>query len=205
MSNRYRPNPPADIKPRARTPISPLLDVGLSAWSRNLGWIYSEHTRGQDKRGRSDLVMDQPYQRGDVWGPERRQNLIRSLLMGIPIGSFIVNDRFAARFSTRDAGGVDYVDAPGTAVIDGKQRATTIIMWFQGGLDVPAAWFNNVYINTVRPDGMVNLHDLSDSVRRHMETGIVISVLSAQVRTLAAEEEIFTLVNYGGVPQGETD
>ncbi len=43
--------------------------------------------------------MDQPYQRGVVWGVKRRRNLIKSLLMGIPVPAIVINNRFGAKFS----------------------------------------------------------------------------------------------------------
>ena len=42
------------------------------------------------------MELNAPYQRGDVWGEVRQRNLIRSILLGIPIPSIIINDRATA-------------------------------------------------------------------------------------------------------------
>ena len=77
------------------------------------------------------LLLSPPYQRGDVWGMTRRKNLIRSILLGIPIPSIIINDRASAGWD-------DYTTC---AVIDGKQRMTTILMFLENQFSVPGDWF----------------------------------------------------------------
>lgn len=51
------------------------------------------------------LLLSPPYQRGLVWGHKRKVNLIRSLLLGVPIPSIVVNDRFAAGCAMRGFAG----------------------------------------------------------------------------------------------------
>lgn len=134
------------------------------------------------------LELNPPYQRGDVWGPIRQRNLIRSILMGIPIPSVIVNDRFASNW-----GG-------SVAVIDGKQRITAILKFIDSELKVPAAWFG------VRGDinREVEFQYLPDSLRRRFCT-CPIAVSEGRLASIEDEIEVFELVNFGGVPQGMTD
>lgn len=77
--------------------------------------------RGDD----GGILLSPSYQRGDVWGTIRRRNFIRSLLMGIPIPSLVVNQRMFAEGWQEDYR---------VAVIDGKQRITTIFMFLDGVL-----------------------------------------------------------------------
>jgi hypothetical protein len=77
-----------------------------------------------DKPDRLDL--NPPYQRGSVWGVERKRNLIRSLLMGLPIGAVFLNSR--------------HIMQP-DRVVDGKQRIEAILDFLGDGLAVPAEWF----------------------------------------------------------------
>lgn len=130
------------------------------------------------------LLLDPPYQRGDVWGPVRQQNLIKSFLQGIPIPAIIVNDR------SRTSKEFVY------AVIDGKQRLTAFLKFLDGELQVPAEWFGL--------DGlMVSWNDLSLAQQRGFrQTPLPFAEGSLQVEQ---EIEVFELVNYGGVPQGESD
>lgn len=131
------------------------------------------------------LELNPPYQRGDVWGPIRRRNLIRSILLGVPIPSIILNDRFAARWGEE------------IAVIDGKQRITAILEFLAGRVPVPAEWFG-------LGDGDVSYTDLPLPDQRRFRNH-PLQVCEGQLRTLEEEQEVFDLVNFGGVPQGESD
>lgn len=149
------------------------------------------------------LVMDQPYQRGDVWGLVRRRNLIRSILMGVPIPSIILNDRFSARFKGFD------VKKPGGAyaVVDGKQRCTTILMFYRDEFAVPASWWAEDEIETTvdTEDGpYVTYSGLTRKGEGRFDFA-PIGVCQGRFPTLAAERFVFDLVNFGGVPQGERD
>ena len=131
------------------------------------------------------LLLDPPYQRGDVWGPVRQRNLIRSILLGIPIPSVIINDR-GGNF------GEDY----SYAVIDGKQRITAILKFLNSELFVPGEWFDM--------PGEVMFCELPVARQRGLRhTPIACS--EGRLQSLEEEREVFELVNFGGVPQGESD
>jgi len=131
------------------------------------------------------LELSPPYQRGDVWGMIRRRNLIRSIMLGIPIPSIIINDRFAANWGNE------------IAVIDGKQRITTILMFMEGELKVPSVWFGI--------DGdEITFPELPIARQRGMKN-MPLPLCEGQLRTIEEEHEVFELVNFGGVPQGESD
>lgn len=132
------------------------------------------------------LLIDPPYQRGDVWGPIRRVNLIRSIIQHIPIPSIIINDRMRAEWKKS----IQY------AVIDGKQRITTILMFFDDQLSVPGEWFGM--------DGMVTYSQL-DIVDRRRFKNCSIATSEGALKSVREERLIFELVNYGGVPQGQSD
>jgi hypothetical protein len=63
-----------------------------------------------------DLDLNPPWQRDDVWPISRRRNLIRSLLVGIPLPAIILHKRTDGLRS----------------VLDGKQRLTTIQRYIDG-------------------------------------------------------------------------
>ena len=149
----------------------------LSATCRPLEIIRYWH----DER---NLELSPPYQRGDVWGLIRQRNLIRSILLGIPIPSIIINDRFSANWGEA------------IAVIDGKQRMTAILGFFHGKFNVPGEWFD--------VDGMVTFTELSMPQQRRFKQ-IPIPFCEGQLRSIEEEQEVFELVNFGGVPQGESD
>jgi hypothetical protein len=150
------------------------------------------------------LDMDQPYQRGVVWGPTRQRNLIRSLLVRIPIPSLIVNDRLAAGFTHA---GWSEKRCLSNAVIDGKQRITSILRFLNGDLSVPASWFpaDRVEETTDTEDGpYVTFPGLTVVGQRHFRN-LTIGICEGRVATLDAEAAVFDLVNFGGLAQGRTD
>ncbi len=134
------------------------------------------------------LLLSPPYQRGDVWGTKRRVNLIRSIVLGIPISAIVVNDRLRGGW---DEGQWQY------AVIDGKQRCTTILMFFRDELRVPGWWFG-------MQQESVCFSEIPKVNQRRFRN-YVISFDEACLPNLQAEEEVFELINFGGVRQGERD
>lgn len=135
-----------------------------------------------------DLLLSPPYQRGDVWGNTRQKNLIRSILLGVPIPSIIINDRFSAGWGAE------------IAVIDGKQRITAILAFLKGYLGVPSEWFG------VCGDENGNVHfpHLPAPTRRRIVM-TPIPFCEGRLRNIEEETEVFELVNFGGVPQGLSD
>ena len=185
--------------------IEPLVELRTRQTARPLSWF--EQLADGDE---TELDVDQPYQRGDVWSDDRRRLLIRSLIQGVPIGAIVVNDRFTAKFHEPAYGPVRTAAANrnwAVAIIDGKQRFTTFVRWLRSELTVPASWFPASEI--LRPedggDGpYVRLSGLvAPQGRRFRATPV--SVVEATVQTLADERTIFDLINFGGVAQGETD
>jgi len=183
---------------------TPLVELRTQSTARPLSWF--EHLADGDE---TELDVNQPYQRGHVWNENRQQSLIRSLMQGVPIGAITVNDRFAAGFH-EPGYGTARPDASRNwafAVIDGKQRFTTFVMWLRSELAVPASWFpapEILYQENWSNGPHVRLNGLEAPQRRRFRN-YPVSVVEAKVQTLGEERAIFDLINFGGVPQGETD
>lgn len=139
-------------------------------------------------RKNSYLLLDPPYQRGDVWGPVRRVNLIRSILLGVPIPCVVINDRLNADWPDDDFR---------LAVIDGRQRLTTILRFFDSQLAVPGDWFG--------VDAPTVLYRDLPRPRQARFCNKGLPCAWAQLPDLAAERDVFELINFGGVPQGSVD
>jgi hypothetical protein len=148
------------------------------------------------------LELNPPYQRGDVWTHQQRVNLIKSLLLGIPIAALILNRRGSNRLWTEnegDPGDIYY------AMIDGKQRTTTGILWFTNHLAVPAEWFRTEWVPLDHSDSTITHDSLTKPAQRFMGLNFTIPVAEARLPTLAAEAEVYGLVNGAGTPQTEED
>lgn len=143
---------------------------------------------------KGELNMSPPYQRGVVWSTKRQANLIRSILLGIPIPAIVLNDRLSAGWDLQEHG---TSEATAYVVIDGKQRCTSILRFLNNQLQVPASWLG------LRGDLAV-YGDMALSDRRRLKNQ-AIPFVEGQLKTLAHEAEVYELLNYGGVPQGEED
>ncbi len=77
---------------------------------------------------RDEFNLEAPYQRGSVWTLTQRQNLIRSILIGIPIGSVVIAKNEHADQYYR--------------IVDGKQRVETILKFVDGEFAVPTYWLD---------------------------------------------------------------
>lgn len=158
-----------------------LKDCGLQQTNRPVDVLM--HWR----KSEDGLFLSPPYQRGDVWGVKRRQNFIRSILLGVPIPSLIVNQRLWADWDS------DYR----ITVIDGKQRITTVFNFVDGLIQVPGEWFG---VDTP----MVSYQDLS-VINQRLFRNRSLPVSEGRLPTLEMEQMVFDLVNFGGLAQGETD
>lgn len=164
---------------------APINHLSLSPTNRMADGIYH-----QIKNGR--VLLDPPYQRDSVWTNDQRLDLMYSFLSGYPVGTLVFNDRMSSAWGRFK---VAY------SVIDGRQRLETVVAWFEGALAIPASWLESKFYATyaVTDDGpYVTINDLTDNGDRMVESRMSLPVVTAQVATLAAEAEIYRLVNTGG-------
>lgn len=147
------------------------------------------------------LLVDTPYQRGDVWTLEQRANLIKSLMMGVPVPAIVVNRR----------GGLDTWEKfrkegeeTWYACIDGKQRLTSLVMWVEGKLALPADWFPKDQIETLNADGTVSFTGLTKSGQRY-QSRWPIPMAEGQLDTLEDEVEVYLLINRAGTAHTEAE
>jgi hypothetical protein len=189
----------------------PLPELSLSPSNRT-AMHYLTSWRDADDPDPFDL--DAPYQRGAVWTVEQRRNLIRSLIMGVPIGAVIVAHQGYETQSTY-------------RVVDGQQRIRALRAWVAGEFAVPGWWWHA----TELADGEaargrdVTIADLSVRGRRTVDSWPVPTIetnaasiphrgedgswkwvdLPAGPERDAWEAELYLLVNFGGVPQTDED
>lgn len=149
-----------------------------------------------------ELDLEAPYQRGLVWGEDRKRSLIESVLDGTPIPALILNDRFSAKFK---AEGYDRDRLWAFAVIDGKQRVTALRDFTEDKFTVPAEWFEEEDI-VEEAKGKENIvySDLTRAFHRGF-TMNTIPVAEGRFDSLEGEKQVFDRVNFGGVAQGDSD
>ena len=140
---------------------------------------------------RDEWELNPPYQRGSVWTEEQRRDLIRSVLLELPIGTIVVNDR-------------GYEQKIGTVVIDGKQRIEALRAFVDDEFTVPRDWFDDRDLTEVDHDRDEVLYsDLNGRAHRGFRNRSI-PHLKAKVGTVKGEAMIFRLLNGGGTAQTST-
>ncbi|WP_251153704.1 DUF262 domain-containing protein [Cellulosimicrobium sp. Marseille-Q4280] len=175
---------------------APLAHRSLDASNRHARELARQVVEGH-------MSLDAPYQRGSVWTERQQRDLVRSWMLGLPVPAIVVNRRYAV--DTFDHGNGAAFEL---AAIDGKQRLQAAIAWFFGDLAVPASWFaaDDVEATIETSDGpYVRYRDLAISRQRLLTNRCLIPVAEATLDSIAAEAEVFGLLNGAGVAQTEAD
>ena len=83
------------------------------------------------------------------------------------------------------------------AIIDGKQRIGAILGFIDNDFSVPGEWFEV---------GAVEVYYRDLPVEKQRRFGNKpLQFCEGTLGTIEEEQEIFELINFGGVPQGESD
>lgn len=171
--------------------------------------------RDPDEPGgeRDSYDFDAPYQRGSVWSDEQRRNLIKSLIMKLPIGATIISK-------------LPYDRQKVFRVLDGKQRLLTIRAFVNDEFAVPGHWFHardladesdragevrfsqlsdgGKFRFTMRPIATIEFDPKTEVVRADDDSGWIRTDRSEE-EMLQAEAELYLLINFGGVAQTDGD
>lgn len=146
-----------------------------------------------------DLALDTPYQRGDVWTVDQQRNLIKSLLLGIPIAALVINRRGDNRAWEQRSGAVG-MNEPYYACIDGKQRLTAVRLWLGNQLRVPGGWFEGM-----PPGELVTYGQLAIAPQRFFRNQAILPVAEATLGSVAEEAEVYDLINTAGTAHSTED
>lgn len=145
------------------------------------------------------LLLRPDYQRGVVWGRTRQLALVQSLWCELPIPAVVLNNRAEAADRYPDCD-FDPEATPDLAIIDGLQRLTAFANLLTDRLQVPLGWFDD----TAGDQVTLPLSQLPKAAQRKLSNR-PLSVGITVVPTIADEQAIYRLLNYGGLPQGQQD
>lgn len=151
------------------------------------------------------LMLDPPYQRGDVWTMDQRVNLVKSWLSQTPIPAVIYNCRDRATWKGEPPAGTG---EGFYAVVDGKQRLETARAWFKGEFGVPASWIEAEYVEETfeTSDGpYVTYNGLTTIGQRITSNRASLPVAEATLASVEEEAELYLRLNAAGTPQTDED
>lgn len=184
--------------PGAETVLpDPLVEYQFSGNNWAVAHWFNREVEDPDGLSGDNVVLDAPYQRGSVWDLDRRRNLIRSLVMGLPVGSVIYaklpfgiyEDRPAAHYR----------------IIDGRQRIETVRAFHQGEFTVPGHWFNSEWADDDLRSRDVTYPELPQPLRsmiqhRHLPG---LEFESFRYHTLNPDYDPTLRAGYGGVKRSD--
>lgn len=174
--------------------------------------------RTYESESRDPFDLNAPYQRGSVWTLAQRQALIKSLYMGLPVGSVIVSHLpHRSEFSYR--------------IVDGKQRIETVRAFAEDKFPIPYEWLREddrpaTEVSMCPQSGVIFHSEASERFRRWFGMGAQMSALEfkpelewmgrnakgqsqhrkrSDAEILRVEAELYGLINGGGTPQTEDD
>lgn len=193
----------------------PLPELSLQTLSSPADF-YLLRYEGDDGKGEK-FILDAPYQRGAVWTTDQQRALIKSMLMHLPVGNVVL-----AQLPYKE-GRCTY------RVIDGQQRIRALRAFVAGEFHIPADWLPDRSLDGP-PRALTNVRweDLSKVGQRKLENAqLPAFIFDSQARwvydpthpkavarkndwyterrtedeMLAAEAELFGLLNGGGTAQ----
>lgn len=142
------------------------------------------HTKHYSLRQLVDMIRDQDldlapdFQRSYVWKEHQRSGLIESLLLGIPVPSFYLNEEKTGKMQ----------------VVDGVQRLTTIYSFME---KKEFKLKNMTYLKALNGQGF---SDLEPMYRRRLNTTQFVAHVIDPQTPFAVKFEVFKRINTGGTP-----
>ncbi|WP_054974964.1 DUF262 domain-containing protein [Paenibacillus sp. A3] len=127
------------------------------------------------KHSKKQVILDPDFQREDVWNIKQRSELIESVLMGIPLPIFYLNE-------TKDGQLV---------VVDGRQRLTTFFHFFDNEFALQQLTILT-YLNGMK------FQDLKDNFQSKLEDYQIIAQVIKPPTPERVKFDIFDRVNRGG-------
>ncbi|QDH49065.1 chromosome partitioning protein [Pantoea phage Phynn] len=129
------------------------------------------------------LDFDAPYQRGYVWTQKEQDEYLTTLLAGYPTGVICVAEE-------KEGFGI-FKETKWIEVVDGKQRLTTLKLFFEGKIGLPLTNGDRIFYTDFT----------ATESRAFRNMGIDILYLSNA--TIRDKLNFFYHVNFAGVPQSE--
>lgn len=125
-------------------------------------------------------MFDTKYQRSYVWTQREQQNFFKSILSGYPVGHISLEEipyHYGSEYTYE--------------VVDGKQRLTTLKMFFNG--DIP------IYIEGHK----VFYQELSRQDQRKFKSHVIPAIIISRLDNEKDKLQFFYDINFSGVPQSE--
>lgn len=132
------------------------------------------------------------FQRDQVWSLEQKQQLIYSILSGIPIGNFFVNETFVESLSRPGNPDEKSMYRLNDVLYDGMQRFLAILEFLSGDFEITWGGYTGTII------------DFQPSLRRHI-IRYSISLIQTDFADWNELIDYYILINKGGIAHTDED
>lgn len=129
------------------------------------------------KYNKGQIVLDPEFQREDVWNPKQKSELIESVLMGIPLPIFYLNESKEGKL----------------IVVDGRQRLTTFFSYLNNE-------FGLKNLRILSNLNSIKFKDLNPKLQADLEDFQLIAQIIKPPTPDRIKFDIFDRVNRGGTP-----
>lgn len=150
--------------------VYPNADIKVERDQYPIFQLFRKYSKGQ-------IILDPDFQREDVWKPKQKSELIETVLMGIPLPLFYLNERKDGKL----------------IVVDGRQRLTTFFKYLDKEFRLQdlkiLSKLNGKKFDDLDPQSQANLEDFQ----------IIVQVIKPPTPD-RIKFDIFDRVNRGGTP-----
>lgn len=132
------------------------------------------------------------FQRSQVWSLEQKQQLIYSILSGVPIGNFFINETFVEHTSRPGHHDSDGMYRLNDVLYDGMQRFLAIFEFLSGDFEITWGGYTGTII------------DFQPSLRRHI-LRYSVSLIQTDFTDWNDLIDYYILINKGGIAHTDED
>ena len=132
------------------------------------------------------------FQRGQVWNLAQKQQLIYSILSGIPIGTFFINETFIEHPSLPGEANLDEMYRLNDVLFDGMQRFLAIFEFLSGKFEITWGGYTGTIV------------DFQPSLRRHI-LRYSVSLIQTDFTDWNELIDYYILINKGGIAHTDED
>ncbi|WP_186318463.1 DUF262 domain-containing protein [Enterococcus casseliflavus] len=153
-------------------------EINITRESYSLYDLFRKYNGFLDGESEGTIILEPEFQREFVWSTKKKQELVESVLLGIPLPAFYLSEDINGNL----------------IVVDGKQRLSTLFEFMTKGLNL-----GENLKHLVNNKRKATHEDLEPKIRRKLEDFQLLCFVVSSTTPPLVQNEIFLRVNRGGV------
>lgn len=153
-------------------------EINITRESYSLYDLFRKYKSFLNGENEGTIILEPEFQREFVWSTKKKQELVESVLLGIPLPAFYLSEDINGNL----------------IVVDGKQRLSTLFEFMTTGLNL-----GENLKHLVNNKRKATHEDLEPKIRRKLEDFQLLCFVVSSTTPPLVQNEIFLRVNRGGV------